>query len=86
MADPDDARGSLASTFPDPPAYFWTDFTLENVARVKELRTAYAARSGETLSFASRIPHIPGHLLHLQPPTEPEEGRWRLQGAQYTVR
>ncbi|KHN95887.1 Mediator complex, subunit Med7 [Metarhizium album ARSEF 1941] len=76
---------SLASTFPNPPP-FWKDFTPDRVARIDELRSAFAGGASEQASSpAVRIPGLPGELANLQPPPEPSDGRWRVFGAQYTL-
>ncbi|KAG6010409.1 hypothetical protein E4U43_008582 [Claviceps pusilla] len=74
---------SLASTFPNPPL-FWKSFTPHRVARVEELRSAFAG-AGDTSASVVRIPGLPEELTHLQPPLEPEDGRWRLFGDQYVL-
>ncbi|KAG6044095.1 hypothetical protein E4U17_000686 [Claviceps sp. LM77 group G4] len=80
-----EAHLSLASTFPNPPL-FWKDFTPERVARIEELRGAFAGAGGSSgASPVVRIPGLPEELVKLQPPLEPADGRWRLYGDQYML-
>ncbi|KAG6002432.1 hypothetical protein E4U21_003106 [Claviceps maximensis] len=74
---------SLASTFPNPPL-FWKSFTPDRVARVEELRSAFAG-AGDSSPLPVRIPGLPEELTHLQPPLEPADGRWRLFGDHYML-
>ncbi|KAG5974587.1 hypothetical protein E4U55_008135 [Claviceps digitariae] len=74
---------SLASTFPNPPL-FWKAFTPDRVARVEELRSAFAG-AGDSSASVVRIPGLPEELTLLQPPLEPADGRWRLFGDQYML-
>lgn len=76
---------SLASTFPNPPP-FWKDFTPDRVARIEELRSAFAGGASEQASSpVVRIPGLPEELANLQAPPEPPDGRWRVFGDQYMV-
>ena len=80
---------SLASAFPNPPP-FWREFTADKVAQMEELKKSYM----ETLlpgdipdpSTVIRVPEVPEELAYLQPPAEPEDGRWRVFGDLYKVR
>jgi mediator of RNA polymerase II transcription subunit 7 len=83
MADQD--QNSLASTFPDPPP-FWKDFTPDRLAKIAELRAAYAEKLDGDDEVPARIPNVPHDLMLLQPPAEPTDGRWRIFGDQYMVR
>ncbi|RFU81024.1 med7-member of rna polymerase ii transcriptional regulation mediator complex [Trichoderma arundinaceum] len=73
---------SLASTFPNPPD-FWKAFTQDNIAKIEELRRAHGADEESTGDV--RIPNLPEHLMALQPPPEPADGRWRVFGDQYML-
>ncbi|TWU74938.1 Mediator of RNA polymerase II transcription subunit 7 [Metarhizium rileyi] len=75
---------SLASTFPNPPP-FWKDFTPDRVARIEELRSAFAGGASEQVFSPIRIPGLPEELTNLQPPPEPSDGRWRVFGDQYML-
>ncbi|EFY85966.1 Mediator of RNA polymerase II transcription subunit 7 [Metarhizium acridum] len=76
---------SLASTFPNPPP-FWKDFTPDRVARIDELRSAFAGGASDHASSpVVRIPGLPEELTNLQPPPEPSDGRWRVFGDQYML-
>ncbi|KAG6030827.1 hypothetical protein E4U41_007755 [Claviceps citrina] len=77
----DQEAHSLASTFPNPPP-FWKDFTPDRVARVEDLRSAFA---GDSSASVVRVPGLPEELAHLQPPSEPADGRWRVFGDQYML-
>lgn len=86
----DQEQLSLASTFPNPPP-FWKDFTPDKVEQIEELRTAYVDKNGgepetELEPLTLRVPDVPEHLVNLQPPPEPADGRWRVFGDQYMVR
>ncbi|KAL6887208.1 MED7 domain-containing protein [Trichoderma longibrachiatum] len=74
---------SLASTFPNPPE-FWKDFTQDNIAELVELKLARGPLDQDDASNG-RIPDLPEHLRHLQPPPEPADGRWRVFGDQYVL-
>ncbi|EPE02132.1 mediator of rna polymerase ii transcription subunit 7 [Ophiostoma piceae UAMH 11346] len=87
MADQEDTGASLAP-FPQPPAYLWTQFTEDNVAKMANLRAKYEAASGQTLTAASVLPAdapVPDQLIVLQPPPPPETGRWRVFGQLYSM-
>ncbi|KAG5928771.1 hypothetical protein E4U53_002588 [Claviceps sorghi] len=76
---------SLASTFPNPPL-FWKAFTPDRVARIEELRSAFAgAGDGDESASVVRVPGLPEELTLLQPPLEPADGRWRLFGDHYVL-
>ncbi|EHK26829.1 uncharacterized protein TRIVIDRAFT_187825 [Trichoderma virens Gv29-8] len=75
---------SLASTFPNPPD-FWKEFTPERIAEIAELRRAQAADGQSQDADNVRIPNLPEHLMALQPPPEPADGRWRVFGDQYML-
>ncbi|KAM3443809.1 hypothetical protein MY4824_000257 [Beauveria thailandica] len=81
---------SLSSTFPNPPP-FWRDFTADKVARYEQLRNEYdedeaeKTATDENYKPQSRIPNLPEELMHLQPPDEPADGRWRVFGDQYML-
>jgi mediator of RNA polymerase II transcription subunit 7 len=80
----DEEPRSLASTFPNPPP-FWKDFTPDKIARIEEIRKSHIeANGGDELTV--RVPGLPEELINLQPPAEPEDGRWRVFGDQYMVR
>jgi MED7 protein len=74
---------ALASTFPNPPP-FWRDFRPENITRIEELRSVAVARDGVD-PLTLRLHDLPPELINLQPPPEPEDGRWRVFSDQYTV-
>ncbi|KAJ9144119.1 Mediator of RNA polymerase II transcription subunit 7 [Pleurostoma richardsiae] len=84
MADQQPTQSSLASTFPDPPP-FWQDFTPEKISRIEELRKA-AGAGVDAGATVARIPDVPGDLVNLQPPAEPQDGRWRCFGDLYTLK
>ncbi|KAG5930044.1 hypothetical protein E4U42_003205 [Claviceps africana] len=76
---------SLASTFPNPPL-FWKAFTPDRVARIEELRSAFAgAGDGDPSTSVVRVPGLPDELTLLQPPSEPADGRWRQFGDHYVL-
>ncbi|KAM0664559.1 hypothetical protein ACQRIT_001699 [Beauveria bassiana] len=81
---------SLSSTFPNPPP-FWRDFTADKVARYEQLRNEYdegeaeKTATDENYKPQTRIPNLPEELMHLQPPEEPADGRWRVFGDQYML-
>ncbi|PTB65539.1 MED7-domain-containing protein [Trichoderma citrinoviride] len=74
---------SLASTFPNPPE-FWREFTPDRIAELNELRLSRASPDQDDGNIG-RIPDLPEHLRHLQPPPEPADGRWRVFGDQYML-
>ncbi|KAH0489707.1 hypothetical protein TgHK011_010125 [Trichoderma gracile] len=74
---------SLASTFPNPPE-FWKEFTPDRLSELIELKLARAPLLQDDASNG-RIPDLPEHLRHLQPPPEPADGRWRVFGDQYML-
>lgn len=80
MADQQEPH-SLASTFPNPPP-FWKDFTPDRVTQFEGLRTAHTVDASASVV---RVPGVPEHLINLQPPPEPVDGRWRVFGDQYMV-
>lgn len=94
MAD-QEQQPSLASAFPNPPS-FWREFTPDRIARIEELRKRYTAAvtdttnpmvegiEGEGLTLRV-LEDVPEDLVHLQPPAEPEDGRWRVFGDLYKV-
>lgn len=87
MADQEEPR-SLSSTFPNPPP-FWRDFTPERIARIAELRREHNGGGKGREGIDEPVKQIPGlsdDLANLQPPPEPEDGRWRVFGDQYMVR
>lgn len=85
---------ALSSTFlPNPPP-FWKEFTTDNVARYEQLRSELETkqeaddRDADELSKSQRripIEELPEDLIHLQPPPEPSDGRWRVFGDHYMV-
>ncbi len=81
---------SLSSTFPNPPP-FWRDFTTDKIARYEQLRKEHDEEEGDTtpnnegFKPPTRIRNLPEELIHLQPPAEPADGRWRVFGDQYMV-
>lgn len=79
---------SLASAFPNPPP-FWRDFTPDRIAQMEELSKSYmdTLLPGDIAdsSVVMRVPDVPEELIHLQPPAEPEDGRWRVFGDLYKV-
>ncbi|QUC21044.1 uncharacterized protein UV8b_05285 [Ustilaginoidea virens] len=76
---------SLASTFPNPPP-FWKNFTPDRVARMDDLRSAFAGGPVDAAATAIvRVPGLPAELANLQPPPEPADGKWRVFGDQYTL-
>lgn len=82
---------SLSSTFPNPPP-FWKDFTTDKIARYEQLRKEHDEDDGDKTTEndgfkpQARIDNLPEELIHLQPPAEPTDGRWRVFGDQYMVR
>jgi len=84
---PQPGRNQLASTWPDPPS-FWKDFTTENLEAFQKIKTAAEERESEMEEggLVKRIPNIPEELIHLQPPAEPADGKWRVFGDIYSVR
>ncbi|KAL7785922.1 MED7 domain-containing protein [Trichoderma ceciliae] len=74
---------SLASTFPNPPD-FWKAFTPDRISKIEELRRLAHAAHDDGANDA-RIPNLPEHLIALQPPPEPADGRWRVFGDQYML-
>lgn len=89
--DEEENPNAVSSTWPPPPP-FWKSFTPENVSRIAELRkeAAAAAAAAEDDTGANRRPStlnlpVPKELRHLQPPSEPENGIWRVFGAQYRL-
>ncbi|KAI6778547.1 uncharacterized protein J7T54_003297 [Emericellopsis cladophorae] len=78
MADEEDPQ-SLVGTFPEPPS-FYKDFTPANVARIEELRKTAGLKD-----LTPRLPNVPEYLINLQPPAEPEDGKWRVFGDHYTL-
>lgn len=84
---------SLSSTFPNPPS-FWKEFTTDKVARYEQLRSELETKqegddtgADESAKSQRRIPieELPEDLIHLQPPPEPSDGRWRVFGDHYMV-
>lgn len=79
---------SLASAWPLPPP-FWKDFTPDKTSQMEELRKTYieSLLPGDLIdpAITTRIPDVPEHLTQLQPPAEPEDGRWRVFGAVYEL-
>ncbi|ROT43814.1 mediator of RNA polymerase II transcription subunit 7 [Sodiomyces alkalinus F11] len=84
----DDAAGQQkthASAFPDPPP-FWKDFTPDNVAGLQQIRCERAAKDNiPERELPARLPHVPEHLINLQPPAEPPSRTWRVFGGQYSL-
>ncbi|KAF7561669.1 hypothetical protein G7046_g2456 [Stylonectria norvegica] len=82
----DQEAHSLASTYPNPPS-FWKDFAPDRVKRIEQLRTAHIKKNGgdAALTLMLRVPDVPDELVNLQPPLEPEDGRWRVFGDQYML-
>ncbi len=89
MADQEDNRGALASIFPNPPSYFWMDFTPENLERFEKLRneasTSDDNKTSGSVSLRTQLQEHHADLTHLQPPPEPADGDWRICGDKYTV-
>ncbi|KAK9416988.1 putative Mediator of RNA polymerase II transcription subunit 7 [Seiridium unicorne] len=85
MADDNESQNAISSTFPAPPP-FWKDFTIDNVARIADLRQEQAEREGESDPLLVRIPGLPENLRHLQPPPEPEDAAWRVFGQNYALK
>ena len=89
MGDPQDSqqptRSALASTWPNPPPFF-EDFTEEKLEQFRQFVESQP-KAGDQSDNApvARIPNIPTDLINLQPPAEPEDGKWRVFGDQYTV-
>jgi mediator of RNA polymerase II transcription subunit 7 len=78
------SQSTLAQTFPNPPT-FWRDFTPENISRIEELWKQRLAGNDAGDTSNVRLDDLPSGLTNLQPPPEPEDGRWRVFGDQYTV-
>lgn len=90
MADQDpqqQSRSALASTWPNPPPFFH-DFTDENLTRFREFAETHAAPddNDDAAAPVRRIPDVPADLTNMQPPAEPEDGKWRVFGDHYSVR
>lgn len=85
LQDPKQARTTLSGQLPDPPP-FWKSFTSENVQRMKTLRGAVPSLHPSGSGSPMRLTGLPSELTYLQPPTEPENGEWRVFGDKYTVR
>lgn len=75
------------STFPNPPAFLWQEFTTDKVTRVADAKKTWEAQNPEAASFnaVTRIPDLPYDLSYLQPPPEPSTGSWKALGGNWTV-
>lgn len=80
----EEEQQQVASTWPLPPP-FWKDFTPENIARIEELRKETAERFGTQDASNVRLDDLPRALRNLQPPSEPEDGEWRVFGDRYRL-
>lgn len=80
----EEEQQQVASTWPPPPP-FWKDFTLENVTRIEEIRKETAERFGTQDASNVRLNDLPRALRNLQPPSEPEDGEWRVFGDRYRL-
>ncbi|KAI0026029.1 mediator complex, subunit Med7 [Xylariomycetidae sp. FL0641] len=80
----EEEQAQVSSTWPPPPP-FWKSFTPENIARIEDLRRETASREGLDDPSKARIEGLPAPLRHLQPPLEPEDGKWRLFGSPYQL-
>ncbi|KAH7347131.1 mediator of RNA polymerase II transcription subunit 7 [Plectosphaerella cucumerina] len=87
MADPNEqlSQKAIASQFPNPPP-FWKQFSADNIARLDQIRTEQALKSGTTISgLPVRTLGVPDDLVNLQPPAEPVQGTWRVLGGAYSL-
>ncbi|KAI0517959.1 mediator complex, subunit Med7 [Xylaria bambusicola] len=80
-----DEEKQIASTWPPPPP-FWKAFTPENILRIDALRKEAAENSGLQDSSNARLTSLPRELRNLQPPSEPEDGEWRVFGDKYRLK
>jgi len=85
MANIEEDSSKVTSLWPDPPV-FWKDFTPENIARFETTKQEYAEKNGIEPEAVVRIPDLPEELWCLQPPAEPEDGKWKVYGQEVTVR
>lgn len=76
-----------SSTFPNPPNFLWRDFTPDKLSRYEEAKTSYLDAHPEATTSKSviQIPDLPEDLRHLQPPSEPADGTWRVLGGLWVV-
>ncbi|KAK0640802.1 MED7 protein-domain-containing protein [Cercophora newfieldiana] len=79
MANNEDDQSKVTALWPDPPL-FWKDFTPENISRFETIKQDYAEKNGLDPDAVVRVPDLPEELWCLQPPAEPEDGKWRVFG------
>ncbi|KAI0391743.1 MED7-domain-containing protein [Xylariaceae sp. FL0594] len=81
----EEEQQQASATWPPPPP-FWKSFTLDNVARIEDLRKETAERLNIQDPWTIRLEGLPRGLRNLQPPAEPTNGEWRVFGARYMLR
>jgi mediator of RNA polymerase II transcription subunit 7 len=84
MANAEEDQSRVTALWPDPPL-FWKDFTPENISRFETLKQEYAETNGLDPDAVVRVPDLPEELWCLQPPPEPEDGKWRVFGQDMTL-
>ncbi|CAN8098313.1 unnamed protein product [Discula destructiva] len=86
MADP--PQNQSFSTFPNPPAFLWREFTSDNLARFADAKQTWEAQNSEAASSkaVTLIPGLPNDLSYLQPPPEPPTGSWKVFGGNWTLK
>ncbi|KAK6538867.1 Mediator of RNA polymerase II transcription subunit 7 [Orbilia ellipsospora] len=82
----DDQQRNTASAFPAPPP-FYSHFTLENQAKLKEFQAQEASGNDETNvgENASSQQQLPPELVCLIPPKPPTEGQYRSFGDTWNI-
>lgn len=80
----EEEQPQVSSTWPSPPP-FWRSFTIDNLARINELRKQQANEEGVEDDSKIRFHGLSRDLRNLQPPLEPADGAWKVFGDTYRL-